>query len=211
MALFPITIHVEESAVGPVLRLLNKYPGVAKLDLNLDAIPGPKGNKNGSSSAPSDHAQNPNGAVSAIIAELRTGQKNIAHLKAVYEAAGGSRKSTSSALNVLQRKGITEIVGHGVHKLTERALAGLMAAERQHTNPIALPAPKAQSTRDFVLDGVGHGKTRSELVTAGVAAGLTAKSVISMLNRLSLTDKLIENVSRGVYRLKNRPNKPTKG
>src|SRR6185295_11998196 len=175
MALFPILIQVEESAVGRVLRLLNGYPGIAKMDLNLDGVPKKQGHKNGAD-APNGNAKNHHvpRAVDVIVGELRSGQKNLSHLKAAYEAVGGKGSSLSSALYMMQKNGITESAGSGIHKLTDKALAELNAAEVPQLPPPNKPQTKS---RDFVLQKIGEGKALIEFGKEGVALGYTERAI----------------------------------
>lgn len=216
--LFPIRIEVEETAVGGVLRMLKRHPGIARvhLDLELDDKKVPRSN-----------GTNGHGGVrrgidippvnSVIIAELMTGQKNLAYLKEKVVEAGGHEKSVSSALYTLQKRGLTESAGVGLHRLTPKALE-----ELQHKAPapaeslqLPAPAPAARAKReqgktiDFVLQSVRDGLTRSEMRKAGEEKHFTERMIDGAITRLKDKEQIMAaGTEQGVYKLT--PIKPAK-
>lgn len=122
--LFPIGIEVEETAVGSVLRILNKTPGVAKLHLNLlnegpteveaeatteiqNVLPPVKPPKQGSTQM--------------IIAKILSVAP--CHNKVLREALKRndfSETSLPSQLNQMVSKGFVTKVGVGTWRLTNR-------------------------------------------------------------------------------------------
>jgi len=125
--LFPIGIEVEEVAVGSVLRILNKTPGVAKLHLNLlneaastvdntvtedvaevrNTLPPVRQAKDGSSQM--------------IVAQiLRTAPVHNEILREALKRQGYSAASLASLITKMRENGFVKRVGVGIWKLTDK-------------------------------------------------------------------------------------------
>lgn len=99
---FPILIDVEEIAVGRVMRVLNKMPGVAKL--HLDLVEKKEAKANGSTRPP--HKKFPNKAEADIVEALFVrGQLNTAQLKEIFIAKGRQPQSVGSAITGAKNAG----------------------------------------------------------------------------------------------------------
>lgn len=217
MTLFPIMIEVEESAVGPVLRILNKTPGVAHFHLNLDKVRAARGHKtlkktNGTTRPPpQDHDDGRPKPRQIIIAELLSGPKNLDHLRKKLNERGHDENSLSNFLYALKQAGLTESAGTGLHKLSERALAELKAHQTAAAQDVpqpavgALPAPATSrgAVRQIILDIITKATepvARPTLVNAGTEAGGTERAVGAALSRLK-AKKIIRSAGLGFYEL----------
>lgn len=100
---FPILIDVEEIAVGRVMRILNKLPGVAKLHLDMG---GGKPKANGPVANRPPYRKFSSKAEEDILAALYTGkQLTSAQLRDVFVAKGRAPGSVASSLTQAQRDG----------------------------------------------------------------------------------------------------------
>ena len=191
MALFHIGLEVEESAVGSLLRTLNGFPGVAKLHLDLDKVPGKKGGKrpkqNGGESSSATSRQ-------IILRALTSGPKNLRHLEDQLRAANLSTSSLSAHLNEMKRQGVTESGGKGVHRLTKHALSQM---NRSHA--IALPPPekaaKKKKPKPADKPRAGKGEATLAVVTAVAARGGKAarQDIIHALESQFATVRAVES------------------
>lgn len=88
--LFTISVGIEEIAVGRVMRLLHKTPGVARVDLDMDSpkLNGRKG---------------PNGR-ELVLERLKKGPAKFADFSQIFEANGKSPKGLGSCLDTLKKK-----------------------------------------------------------------------------------------------------------
>lgn len=125
--LFPIGIEVEEVAVGSVLRILNKTPGVAKLHLNL-MNENPSEERDGGTVLSNEMASvlpRPRppreGSVQTVIAKMLSVAP--CHNKVLREALKRNKFSETglpSQLTVMKAKGYIQKMGPGLWRLTNR-------------------------------------------------------------------------------------------
>ncbi len=209
--LFPIMLEVEETAVGAVLRLVKDYPGIAKVHLDLDNVgkkPGKRIGENGTVRA--SHNPDAPPAKSVIITELSSGPKNLQHLRTTYAELGGRAGSVSSALYDLQKKGVTESAGVGLHRLTPEAMEEMKA--QQPVATVALPAPDKKdrtASKTFVLKAVEDGLSRAEMRVKGEPLGIGERMIDGALTRLKVA-KVIIPYGNEPGRFKLVPAKPPK-
>lgn len=191
--LFPILIEVESPQVGDVLILLNKTAGIAKVHLDFDAIgkkPGKRIKGENLNGHGGGRIKNPNAVPtkSVIITELMTGPKNLDHLKQKLVEAGGAAASVSTSLYELQKKGVTESAGVGLHQLTERAMAEMKAQQAPQLLPPSKPS--RGDSRPFTLQAIKDGLSRSEMRAKGEPLGITDRMIDGALTRMK-KEKLI--------------------
>lgn len=181
MALFPINLQVEESALGTVLRVLKGLPGIAKMDLMLDEVPGPKGAIRKPRNGNGHDEDRPPIKTQIIMALAET--PNGLHLDQLAEKTGTERSSLNTALTQLRKGGITETAGPGSHKLTERALQEV--AGKQAAPALALPQPESKRRKgaDIIMERLKQGPAlRAALTSALVDSHLAASSINSLLH-----------------------------
>lgn len=101
---FPILIDVEEIAVGRVMRVLNKMPGVSKLHLDLQEKKQAKAN---GASRPATGRVNlaHSGNDTALAALYRKSPQTTGDLRAFFVAEGRSPHSINSVMHNLKRAG----------------------------------------------------------------------------------------------------------
>lgn len=217
MTLFPILIDVEESAVGRVLRLLNKTPGIANFHLNFDNI-GKPGRANGKLPPGPANSPDPNRIPQRriVIAELMSGPKNLEHLKTKVAEHGHRPDSVNSTLNTLRKAGITESGGTGLHKLTESAMeeikrqqavaqpapspAGALAPPPSKRKPKSRGGPSATAIILRAMVAAEGRGTRKDLKTEITAQGFQGVGIDAALHALR-KGKLIKASEPGVYDL----------
>src|SRR5258708_2135645 len=85
--LFSIAIDVEESALGNVLRLLNRTPGVAKFHLDLDTLSKKSVPKNGAGPGSGKYERDKDGPSNKdiVILALVDGPKNLEFLRSINQ------------------------------------------------------------------------------------------------------------------------------
>lgn len=187
--LFPILLEVEPPALGKVLLRLRALPGVT-IHFNLDAAGSPKKNGTARLAEAKGHPRTkkdpgaPTGK-SIIIAELMSGQKNLAHLRAKFAEHHMSPGNATTAVYELTKSGITEHIGVGLYQLSDAALKELQADKA--APPPQLPAPVKSdrgASRPFVLKCISEGKTRLEMCKAGELVGINERMIDGALTRL---------------------------
>jgi hypothetical protein len=199
---FPILLEVEPTALGGVLLKLKDLPGV-KIHLDLDKAGRPKKVASRPAAEHNGHhprtKKNPDGpsGKTIIITELMSGQKNLAHLKAKFEEHSLSSGNVSSTLHAMTEKGITDHIGPGLYRLSEKALKefqqeAVLAEALQLPPPTDAKAKRGDSV-SFVLKGISEGKTRSEMIKAGEPLGINERMIDGALTRLK-AKKLIAAV-----------------
>jgi len=202
--LIPLMLEVEPHALGGVLLKLKDLPGV-KIHLDLDGA-GPRPAKRIAKSVSRGNGHHPRtkknpdapSGKTIIITELMSGQKNLDHLKAKFAEHNLSSGNVSSTLHVLTQKGITEHIGSGLYRLSEKALKEFQQEAPPPSEALQLPAPVAPKVKrgdsiPFVLKGIAEGKTRLEMRRAGEPLGLTERMIDGALTRLK-AKKLITAV-----------------
>ena len=205
---FPILLEVEDPALASVLRLLSKYPGVAKVHMDLDNLTGPRGKM------PGLPRKAPNPELPAIqdviIAFLINGPKRNMEIEAEIKRVGheGTKGQVSGTLNALRGKGITESGGPGIHQLTKMAMEKMGVAVVH-----ALPAPETKkikrgAPRPDALN-IAH-RAMISLHPAMVSAidlakklGVATKHANNDINRLR-EKGLVKRISKGRYGLTKR-------
>ena len=118
---FPILIEVEEIAVGRVMRLLNKFPGVAKINLNLERSPGKPGMPHKSNGAVRSKVNLPTTGSDDALKALYKNPMTTAQLRDVFLASGRSAKSINSVCHTLKKTGDIKQGSGGVWALTKKA------------------------------------------------------------------------------------------
>lgn len=121
--LFPISIEVEELAVGKVMRLLNTMPGVAKLHLDLERRE-VKANGAGEPRGPyktRKKAVQLEETGEEVIAKVLFGKPPMtnAQLRDVFVSQGRSASSINSVLHTMKNKGDVQISPDGGYTLTK--------------------------------------------------------------------------------------------
>ena len=211
MALFPINLQVEESALGTVLRFLKGLPGIAKMDLMLDDVAGPKGGpRKQQRSNGDDHPDRPP-IKTLIITALLNGPLHLDQLFKIGIENGFQEGSVSTALGALRKAGITESGGLAIHKLTAEALEKMKAAPAEE-KPLALPKPdgKREAGAEVVLERLMQGgASRHELVDVLIKNHLAASSINTLLHTMQ-ERKQIERTEAGIYQIKSAEPPPKK-
>src|SRR4051812_31501931 len=110
---FPILIEVEDSALGSVLKMLNGYPGISKLHLDLDAVNGPRGARKGVPQKPRHQRENGGPSTNDITIAflMKNGAQKNSTIGGELAKHGFSKTSAPSVLNTLKEKGIVHGVG----------------------------------------------------------------------------------------------------
>jgi biotin operon repressor len=202
---FPLLIEVEDPALASVLRLLSKYPGVSKVHMDLDNLPGPRGTMPGLPRKKRNPELPP--IQDVIIASLINGPKNNAELEAELKRVGhdGTKGQVSGTLNALRSKGITESGGPGIHKLTQMAMDKLVGAPTPALPPPARGKIKRGAPRPDALN-IAH-RAMLGLHPAMVSApdlakrlGIETKHANNDINRLR-EKGLVKRISKGRYGL----------
>jgi DNA-binding PadR family transcriptional regulator len=125
---FPVLVHIEEIALGTVLRKLHEMPGVSGVDLQLG-----QGGQGAGKQQLQHAAQAKRGSQEeALIKLLLQGPK---HLNDMVAAIGGKKGSFYTLTSKLRQKGIIESAGKGMWQLTHKT-------RRQLGDVKALPAPQ---------------------------------------------------------------------
>lgn len=118
---FPILIDVEEIAVGRVMRMLNKLPGVAKLHLDLEGVGKSNGAGRTHSADRKPHGRFEVSGEEAILQALNgRPPMTSAQLAGAFEAQGRSPKSISSCLHKLRSEGLINST-HDGYSLTKKS------------------------------------------------------------------------------------------
>lgn len=204
MAIFPVLIRVESPALGDVLQIIHKFPGIIDFKIMFDEVPAPRGgprkrvNGNGA-----DHPEPGPSTSTLIIAALS--EHGPLHLKQLASLLPDATKaSISTALSEMKNAGITEARGMGVHALTADALAKMGAKAKDAVLAMPKPDNKGQGA-DIVLSRLSQGPAkRSELAALLVDNNLAASSIQTVLNKL-IERQLVETPERAMYQLKAAP------
>jgi len=118
--LFPIYIEVEELAVGKVMRLLNKMPGVAKFNLDMDRPAKPNGMREPKQRrAPKKFDMKAEDFIGDIL--FKNGATPASVLKQHFADVGRSPNSVNSQLSDMQEKKLIKQDGLGGWVLTKLA------------------------------------------------------------------------------------------
>jgi len=189
--LFPLMLEVEPTALGTVLLKLKDLPGV-KIHLDLDGAGPPKriasrtAEGNGHHPRTKKNPEAPSGKT-IIITALLTGQKNLTYLKAKFAEHNLSSGNVSSTIHTLTKTGITEHIGSGLYRLSEKALKEFQ--QEAPSEALQLPAPENPKANrgdsvPFVLKCIGEGKTRMDMRKAGESLGINERMIDGALTRL---------------------------
>jgi hypothetical protein len=121
--LFPISIEVEQDAVGRVMLLLNKTPGVAKFHLDMDRVAKPNGADKGNSER---KPYKPRGSFDVsgedvALAALYKGIAGRPQLMQAFTAQGRAPSSINSVLHKLRQSGDVHLADDGMYSLTKKA------------------------------------------------------------------------------------------
>jgi hypothetical protein len=153
MATLPINLEIEDVAVGPVLVLLKRTPGVISIRLPfLEHKPTP--------AAPRTNGLNIEQTVVQLFAKHHGGPLLV---DAITAEIGGGRTRAYGAVHNLKKKGILELVGKGEYKFSAKAMHMMQkgASSEATTAPLALPKPKHHAK--------GNGKTKIVKTASGRA------------------------------------------
>lgn len=223
MSLFPILIHVEEIAVGRVLRLLHATEGVADIQPIWDEIAKPRGRNGGSkvkqvnattAKKPKQPEDGPR-AIDVIITELIKGQQTGAHLRQTLSDHGFVGDGAYALLANLQERNIVTKVEKGLYRLSDEAAAKLKQHDAQP--PTQLPAPENKRTgnlrkgegQQFVANyirQVGGRADRANMVQVAGAIGIDARSIENTLYRMK-NQKQIRTPEKNIWELTAKGNK----
>jgi hypothetical protein len=191
---FPISLEVEEIALGSVLRRLNEMPGIAKLNLNL----GKGGEGAGKEKLAKVAARQGESAEQGVLRLLMNGPM---HISEIATQLGGTKARAYGATHQLRKKGLVEAGEHkGFHRLSKKV------AQLSSQAKLALPAPPIKRgaggraapgsgsivLRTFLNDGP---KSPSEVRSALAAQGLSAKSASGILERAKKSGLIKKNGS----------------
>lgn len=226
MSLFPILLHVEEIAVGRVLRLLHATEGVADIQPIWDEIPKPRGRINGKAKATSGTASKKHKsddgprAIDIIITELIKGPQQGDHLKQILNKHGFAGDGAYVLLKNLQERNIVTKVDKGLYRLSDEAAAKLNEHPPQPT-PTSLPAPEpvkrsGQSghlrkgegqkfVAKFIRENGGRAD-RQQIVDAAAVVGMDQRAVENTLYRLRNL-KQVKSPEKGIWELTAKGNK----
>ena len=115
--MFPILMSVEESQLGPVMNLLHRTPGVAKLDLVLGDTPHAKAQANGHANGHS-HTEKEKPKLKrfrsevsgqdAVIKLLKGGPRSSMQLKKAFVKEGRKEASVQNVVFLLKQDGVIE-------------------------------------------------------------------------------------------------------
>jgi hypothetical protein len=194
---FPISLEVEEIALGTVLRKLHDMPGIVKLDLNLG-----HGGRGAGRKQLENHAAQKNGGRRAYeqiaVRLLLQGPK---HIKEISDAIGGKISRAYNAMTSLRKQGFTESVGQGIHQLSARGRAAVASASASAqgagasagASPPLLPAPVSHGPGGRASPGSGNKVLRAALARGALsipevrafaaANGISQKSISGVLAR----------------------------
>jgi DNA-binding PadR family transcriptional regulator len=157
MATLPIHLEVEDVAVGPVMLLLKRTPGIIKMMLDL-----------GDDKPPQKSARTGGKTTEQIIIEMfvnaNGGPLSLADVQAVV---GGAKSRSYGALHALKKKGVIQGNGaKGHYQMTAKAMRMM-----EKNSPLALPAPA--HTKKNKLNGAAHSAGHGG---AGKTINATAKT-----------------------------------
>lgn len=160
--LFPIGIEVEEVAVGSVLRILNKTPGVAKLHLNLLGEEKEVNQPEEITQVMPPKRQPRPHSMGTIIAQALS--KAPLHSKILREGlvrGGFAHASLPSQLAKMNSDGLIKKVGVGTWRITEKGLRhyGLNGRDVE-PKQVGHSGPKTQNgsgVRRLVLTALNNG------------------------------------------------------
>jgi hypothetical protein len=187
---FPILLEIEDPALASVIRLLNKFPGVARIHFDLDNLAGPRGKMPG---VPRKQANPDLPAIQdVIIAFLIQGPKSNDEIKQELIRVGheGTARQVSDTLTTLRNKGITESGGRRIHQLTAMAREKLGAHAAPAPAALPSPEPKRRPIRS------------NAVVEAHQAMLKLHPSPVSPVELGKLLDTTTKNASNDLYRLK---------
>lgn len=193
MATLPIYLEVEDVAVGPVLIVLRRMPGIIKMNLDLE-----KG-------APTAPAMPRSGKINneqlTIAVMMKSG--GPIHVQTLMRELGGTKSRAYSALHQLKKKGVVKSLGAGNWELTEKAKRQLINGD---ASPKLLPAPangkshkaagraRRGNARDIMLRTLAAEPKRPfEIAEQLDAGGASAKAISGVLDR-ARRDKLVKKV-----------------
>jgi hypothetical protein len=119
---FRLSVSVEEHALGRVMAVLHRTPGVVRVDLELGDAPSAKSAKSNGAEPHEKKARktrfvDPTGATGTDIA-IRTlakakGPLRASALRSAFEASGRAGVSCNSILHTLKKDGVVQNKGDG--------------------------------------------------------------------------------------------------
>lgn len=194
MATLPIYLEVEDVAVGPVLIVLRRMPGIIKMNLDLEkGAPTAPALPRGTKASNEQHA----------IAFLMKHNGGPLHVRAFMQELGGTKSRAYGALHQLKKKGVVKSLGAGNWELTEKAKRQLINGD---ASPKLLPAPangkshkaagrtRRGNARDIMLRTLAAEPKRPfEIAEQLDAGGASAKAISGVLDR-ARRDKLVKKV-----------------
>ena len=146
-----VGIDIEKAAFIPVMEVIHKLEGVAKVHLDFDKMfeRRRKAATNGAAAPPRSRPPKPSrehgtGLKDLILAALFEGPKPRSELAAMAEAGGFVAASTDTALHELKKRGMIA-KANGVHSLTPEARSAMAAYTNGSEPAKALPAPEAEA------------------------------------------------------------------
>jgi DNA-binding PadR family transcriptional regulator len=161
MATLPIHLEVEDVAVGPVMLLLKRTPGIIKMMLDLGDDKPPQSARIGGKSTEQ-----------VIIELFMRANGGPLSLNDVQAVVGGARSRSYGALHALKKKGIVQGNGaKGHYQMTAKAMRMM-----EKTSPLALPAPA--HTKKKKLNGTAHGAA-----TGGAGKTINAAAAKTKIKR----------------------------
>lgn len=224
MATLPINLEVEGAAVGPLLILLRKTPGIVKMTI-------PDLLSSDATSAPQPSRQPRGGkstAAQAVIALLIRKNGEPISITEINQLVGGSKSYGYGVVHQLAKNGAVKSVGRGVYALTDNAArellngAGTAGADAQEVR--MLPGPKGKTKvakKKLAKAANGKGKKaprgapmlaiRNAIITHGPlrpieftqhldGSGISVKGMSGMLFRAK-RDGIIKRNKDGQYEL----------
>lgn len=147
-----VGIDIEKAAFIPVMEVIHKLEGVAKVHLDFDKMfeRRRKAASNGAAAPPRSRAPKPSradgtGLKDLILAALFEGPKRPIELGAIIAARGFERDSIGTGLSDLKKRGMIA-KANGLYSLTAEAhaaMAAYSAAEPAKSLPAPAPAEEA--------------------------------------------------------------------
>jgi hypothetical protein len=126
MATLPIHLEVEDVAVGPVMLLLKRTPGIIKMMLDLGDDKPPQSSRIGGKTTEQ--------VVIEMFVKANGGPLSLADVQA---QVGGAKSRSYGTLHALKKKGVVQGNGaKGHYQLTAKAMRMMV-----NNAPLALPAP----------------------------------------------------------------------
>ncbi|TYL87458.1 hypothetical protein [Bradyrhizobium cytisi] len=183
---FPVLVHIEEIALGTVLRKLHETPGVISVDLQFGL-----GGQGAGKQQLQQAAQSKRGSSEEIVVKLLLqGPKHISEISA---AVGGKKTRAYGVMTSLRKQQLAEPgQGRAVWQLTHKARAQLGNVKALPAPPAAAPAIKrgpadraAPGSGNILLRSALDGGTKppKELREIMGSKGMSAKSISGVLER----------------------------